>query len=59
MSLKTKPFNHPKLGGNVVIHEKYPKQPQKKPNSTMTGEELLNKAVYGTPNPVKKHWSHK
>lgn len=44
------PINHPVLGGDVVdLRKPLPeKMPQRKPNSSMTGEELLRKAVTGT-----------
>lgn len=48
-----KPINHPKLGGDVVDLKK--ELPQRKPNSTMSGEELLRKAAYGTPKPQPKN----
>lgn len=38
-------MNHKILGGDVVNLRKLP---QRKPNKTMTGKQLLNKAVFGT-----------
>jgi len=48
-----KTLNHKLLGGNVVE-----KVPQRKPNKTMSGTEMLNKAIYGkhTPKPDDKGW---
>lgn len=37
-----KPINHPKLGGKVVEQARVP---QRKPNSAMSGDELLKKAM--------------
>lgn len=54
--LKNKTINHPKLGGDVVDLRK--SLPQRKPNSVMTGDELLQKVAkktYGQQ--VKDAWS--
>lgn len=51
MNKPHKPFNHPTMGGNVVDLKRpvsLTSIPQRKPNSAMSGEELLNKAVNGT-----------
>lgn len=48
--MKNKPFNHPKLGGNVVDKAN---MPQRKPNKSMSGEELLKKGVSKL-HPIKK-----
>lgn len=46
-------INHPLLGGDLVDRDyernKIKKMPQRKPEKYQTGEELLNKACYGTP----------
>lgn len=42
--MKTKTINHVLLGGDVV--DTY-KVPQRKPNKTMSGEQMLLKAVTG------------
>jgi len=44
-----KPINHPALGGDIIDPRK--PMPQRKPNKTMSGAQLLNKAVLGTHNP--------
>lgn len=51
--MKNKPLNHEYLGGNAVDLTK--EIPQRKPNSTMTGEELLRKAVTGTHKQQEKY----
>lgn len=50
-------INHKNLGGDVVDVLKIP---QRKPNSSMSGEELLAKAVLGTHKPKEKDiWQEK
>ena len=51
MNTKTKPINHPYLGGDVVdllIHRKAnkkDKKPDKKPDNQKTGDQLLSEAI--------------
>lgn len=48
-------INHKLLGGDIVDRNSH-KVPQRRPEKTMNGEQLLNKAVLGTHKPLKKGW---
>ncbi len=60
MNQVKKLINHHLLGGDVVDRNPQ-KVPQRKPEKTMSGEQLLNKAIFGTPEkPIDdKGWGKK